>query len=298
MDEDYATRRRSGTFGDFGEFDRDLSFAPGDFSDDGTCDCARADKAVSVDIFDDRVHERVEVFGLRLSRKSGRLEVASKDITAKIAEDDAVPVLTLETDPVSIAEAGGVSTVTVGTGSGSTFPAAQTIRLDLSGSATQGTDYTIDSTALTLPAGVGQDPSSVTTTVRVKDDPIDDDGETVVLAASRDGVEFARRTVGIVDNETGSTRVDLAVNPAQVREDDRATTVRVTASLNADARGQDTEVTVTVGASGDSAVEGTDYSDGVGPDPDHRRGRNDRGHDLQPGPDEQRFRRRRKDDHR
>ena len=259
MDEDYATRRRSGTFGDFGEFDRDLSFAPGDFSDDGTCDCARADKAVSVDIFDDRVHERVEVFGLRLSRKSGRLEVASKDITAKIAEDDAVPVLTLETDPVSIAEAGGVSTVTVGTGSGSTFPAAQTIRLDLSGSATQGTDYTIDSTALTLPAGVGQDPSSVTTTVRVKDDPIDDDGETVVLAASQDGVEFARRTIAIADDETGSTRMDLAVNPAQVREDDGATTVRMTASLNADARGQDTEVTVTVGANGDSAVEGTDY---------------------------------------
>ena len=260
MDEDYATRRRSGTSGDFGEFDRDLSFAPGDFSDDGTCDCARADKAVSVDIFDDRVHERVEVFGLRLSRKSGRLEVASKDITAKIAEDDAVPVLTLETDPVSIAEAGGVSTVTVGTGSGSTFPAAQTIRLDLSGTATQGTDYTIDATALTLPAGVGQDPSSVTTTVRAKDDSIDDDSETIVVSATRGGVEFANRTVTVTDDEVGSTRVDLAVNPAQVREDDGATTVRLTASLNADARGQDTEVTVTVGASGDSAVEGTDYA--------------------------------------
>ena len=259
MDEDYATQRRSGTFGDYGEFDRDLSFAPGDFSDDITCGCARAEKAVSVDLFNDRIHERVEVFGLRLSRKSGRLEVASEDITAKIAEDDAEPVLSLETNPSSIAEAGGTSTVTVGTGSGSTFPAAQTIRLDLSGTATQGTDYTIDATTLTLPAGVGQDPSSVTTTVLAKDDPIDDDGETVVLAASRDTVEFARHTVGIDDDETGSTRVDLSVNPAQVREDDAATTVRVTASLNADARAQDTEVAVTVGASGDSAVEGTDY---------------------------------------
>ena len=259
MDEDYATRRRSGTFGDFGEFDRDLSFAPGDFSDDGTCGCARADKAVSVDIFNDRVHERVEVFGLRLSRKIGRLGVASMDITAKIAEDDAEPVLTLEANPGSVAEAGGTSTVTVSTGSGSTFPAAQTIRLDVSGSATQGTDYTIDATALTLPAGVGEDSSSVTTTVLAKDDPVDDDGETVVLAASREGVEFARRTIAIADDETGSTRVDLAVNPAQLREDDGATTVRVTASLNADARVQDTGVTVTVGSSGDSAVEGTDY---------------------------------------
>ena len=50
MDEDYATQRRSGTLGDFGEFDRDLSFAPGDFSDDSTCGCARAEKAVSVDV--------------------------------------------------------------------------------------------------------------------------------------------------------------------------------------------------------------------------------------------------------
>ena len=259
MDEDYATQRRSGTFGDYGEFDRDLSFAPGDFSDDITCGCARAEKAVSVDLFDDRIHERVEVFGLRLSRKSGRLEVASKDITAKIAEDDAEPVLTLEASPGSIAEAGGTSTVTVSTGSGSTFPAAQTIRLDLSGTATQGTDYMIDATTLTLPAGVGQDPSSVTTTVRAKDDPIDDDSETIVVSATRGGVEFANRTVTVTDDEVGSTRVDLAVNPAQVREDAGTTPVRVTASLNADARGQDTEVTVTVGASSDSAVEGTDY---------------------------------------
>ena len=212
-----------------------------------------------MDLFNDRIHERVEVFGLRLSRKSGRLEVASEDITAKIAEDDAEPVLTLEAIPGSIAEAGGTSTVTVSTGSGSTFPAAHTIRLDLSGTATQGTDYTVDATALTLPAGVGQDPSSVMTTVRAKDDPIDDDGETIVVSATRGGVEFANRTVTVTDDEVGSTWVDLAVNPAQVREDAGATTVRVTASLNADARGQDTEVTVTIGAGGDSAVEGTDY---------------------------------------
>ena len=259
VDEDYASQRRAGTFGDYGALNRDLSFAPGDFSDDGACGCARAEKAVSVDLFDDRVRERVEVFGLRLSRKSGRLSVSSEDITAKIAEDDAEPALTLDANPIGIAEAGGASTVTVGTGSGSTFPAAQAIRLDLTGTATRGADYTIDATSLTLPAGTGRDPSSVTTTVRAQDDPIDDDGETVVLAASRDAVEFARRTVFINDDDIGSTSVDLAVNPAQVREDAGATTVRVTATLDAAARAEDTDVAVTVGASGDSAVEGTDY---------------------------------------
>ena len=202
------------------------------------------------------------MFGLRLSRKRGRLGVASKDITAKIAEDDAEPALTLEANPGSIAEAGGTSTVTVSTDTGSTFPTAQTIDLDLSGTATQGTDYAVDSTTLILPAGVGQDPSSVTTTVRATDDRIDDDGETVVLAASRDTVEFARRSIGIDDDETGSTQVDLAVKPAQVREDAGATPVRVTATLNADARGQDTEVTVIIGADGGHGDGGNGLHDG------------------------------------
>ena len=259
MDEDYATERRSGTFGDFGAFDRDLSFAPGDFADDSACGCARAETSVSIDLFDDRVHERVEVFGLRLSRKSGRLSVSSQDITVKIDEDDAEPALTLDVNPGRIAEAGGTSTVTVSSGGGSTFAAAQSIRLDLSGTATRGSDYTIDATALTLPAGMGTDASTVTTTVRGLDDAIDDDAETIVLAAMRAGAAFADRTVTIADDDLRSTWVDLSVNPAQVREDAASATVRVTASLDAGGRSEDTEVSVTVGSVGDSADEGTDY---------------------------------------
>ena len=260
MDEDYGAQRRSGTFGDYGALNRDLSFAPADFSDDNTCGCARAETAVSVDLFNDRVYERTEVFGLRVSRKSGRLSVSSQDITIRIEEDDAEPALTLDIDPAAIAEAGGTSTVTVSTGTGSTFPTAQTIDLDTSGTATEDADFEIDAKRLTLPAGTGTDTSSVTTTVRALDDAIDDDAETIMLSAVRGGTEFENRTLTITDDETGSTRVDLSVNPAQVREDAGVTTVRVTASLNADARARDAEVTVTVGANGDSAVEGTDYA--------------------------------------
>ena len=259
-DEDYATQRRGGTFGDFGELNRDLSFAPGDFSDDGTCGCATAEKSVSVDLFDDRVYERTEVLGLHVSRKTGRLSVSSQDITIRIEEDDAEPVLVLETDPAAIVEAGGTSTVTVSTGTGSTFATTQTIDLNISGTATEDSDYEIDAKRLTLPAGTGTDASSVTTTVRSLDDAIDDDAETIVLSAVHDGTAFANRTLTITDDETGSTRVDLSVNPAQVREDAGVATVRVTASLDADARAENTEVTVTVGSVGDSAVEGTDYA--------------------------------------
>ena len=235
-DEDYATQRRSGTYGDYGAYTKDLSFAPGDFSNDGTCGCAKAEKAVSLDLFDDRVHERTEVFGLRLSRKSGRLSVTSQDITLKIGEDDAEPALTLGVDRASIAEAGGSSTVTVSTNTGSTFPTAQTIELDLSGTATADSDYEIDATRLTLPAGDGTNASSVTTTVRSLDDGIDDDAETVVLSATRGGSGFASRTVTIIDDDTGSTRVDLSLVPAQVREDAGSTRVRLTAEFDAGAR--------------------------------------------------------------
>ena len=259
-DEDYAAQRRVGTFGDYDALNQDLSFTPTDFSDDATCGCALADKSVSVDLFNDRVYERTEVLGLRVSRKTGRLSVASQDITIRIEEDDAEPVLTLDIDPAAIVEAGGTSTVTVGSGSGSTFPTAQTIDLAISGTATEDTDFEIDAKRLTLPAGTGTDASSVTTTVRALDDAIDDDAETVVLSAVRNGAEFENRTLTIIDDETGSTRVDLTMNPAQVREDAGVTTVRMTASLDADARAQDTEVTVTVGSVGDSAVEGTDYA--------------------------------------
>ena len=257
--EGHASERRSGTFGDYGRLNRDISFVPGDFLDDGNCGCARAEKAVSVDIFNDRVHEASEVFGLRLTRDSGRLSVSSRDLTVKIAEDDAAPVLSLDIDPMQIAEAGGTATVTVDTGSGSTFPTTQTISLDLSGTATRDADYEIDATTLTLPAGTGMNRSAIATTVRSLDDPVDDDAETVVMAASRGGAEFASRTLTILDDDAGSTQVNLSLNPAQVREDTAAATVRVKAELDEGARTQDTEVTVTVGSPGDPAAEGTDY---------------------------------------
>ena len=57
-----------------------------------------------------------------------------------------------------------------------------------------------------------------------------------------------------------STQVTLTVDPAALDEDDSATTVTVTGTLNGGARNAATVVTVSVGASNDAAVEGTDYA--------------------------------------
>ena len=81
-------------------------------------------------------------------------------------------------DPSTIAEDGGVSTVTVSTG-GATFEDNKSITLTPAGTATESTDYTIGSKSLTLTAG----DTEVTTTVTALADSVDDEPETVTLTA-------------------------------------------------------------------------------------------------------------------
>ena len=73
----------------------------------------------------------------------------------------------LAVNPASIAESDGTSTVTASTG-GVTFSDDQTFALSFGGTATKGTDYSVDAESLTLTAGQ----TSVSTTVST----VDDDG--------------------------------------------------------------------------------------------------------------------------
>ena len=147
-----------------------------------------------------------------------------------IADNDDAPALTLEVDTASIAENGGTATVTVSTGTGSTFADGQTVELSVSGTATTGTDYTISSQSLTLPAGAGTEASSVTATVTGLDDNLDDDAETVVIGALLDGVAFgAAQTITIADDE-GSPQVTLVLTPPSIGEHGGVSTVTATVS--------------------------------------------------------------------
>ena len=135
----------------------------------------------------------VTVVGVTLPRG---VTVDAATAVGTISDDD-TPDFTIAVDSASIAEDGGTSTVTVSSG-GVTFATDQTITLTLTGTATQGTDYTIGSESLTLEAGE----TSVTTTVTGVDDPVDDDGETVVIEASRDGNAVGTsQTVTITDDD-------------------------------------------------------------------------------------------------
>ena len=94
----------------------------------------------------------------------------------------------------------------------------------------------------------------------------DDDGalDVATIEQAVSGGDYGSETapdvaVTVTENETASTAVTLTVNPGSVDEDAGATTVTVTAELDASVRAADTVVTVSVGANRDSAEEGTDY---------------------------------------
>ena len=101
--------------------------------------------------------------------------------TLNITDNDA-PQYTFTVNPTTIDEDDGTSTVTASTG-GTTFLEDQTIALSFGGSATKGTDYSVDDETLTLTAGQ----ASVSTTVRATDDPLTDPNETIEITATLDG---------------------------------------------------------------------------------------------------------------
>ena len=80
---------------------------------------------------------------------------ATEAVALTIGDEDAAPAPVLEVGDASISENAGVSTVTVTTGDGSTFPDAMTVTLTVTGAAGENADYAILSKSLTLPAGSG-----------------------------------------------------------------------------------------------------------------------------------------------
>ena len=165
-----------------------LTFAAGDTT-----------HTIAVETVDDTRDEGDETFRVLVNTGGISVNVGAR---GTILDDDPPPVLVLAVSPARISEEGATATVTVSTGTGSTFETDQTIDLALSGTAVAGTDYTIGSTTLTLPAGVTRQASTVTTTVTGQSDVLDEDDETVLIDASRGGVDFgSQQTITIEDDD-------------------------------------------------------------------------------------------------
>ena len=199
---------------------------------------------------DDSSEEDTETISISGTNEDGLTVSAA---TLNITDNDA-PQNTLSVSATTIAEADGTTTVTASTG-GTTYLTNRTITLGFDGTATKGTDYSVDDESLTLTAGL----SSVSTTVRSADDVTTDPNETIEITATLDGVQFGEtKTVTITDDETASTRITLSLAPADVEEDAGETDVTVTGTLDGGAFTTSTDVTVTV--AGGTATAGTDFT--------------------------------------
>ena len=144
--------------------------------------------------------------------------VGVEGTTIAITDNDDAPALVLAVQPDSIDEAGGIATVTVSTGEGTTYASAQTVTLALTGTATQGSDYTVGPTSLLLPAGVGTAASQVSTTITGVDDSTAEGSETVIVSGTVGTEAFGEaQTVEIVDDE-GTPEVTLVLTPPAVPE--------------------------------------------------------------------------------
>ena len=176
---------------------------------------------------EDNIDEADET--LRVSGTSDDDTVGVTATSITITDNDEAPALALSVDPAGIDEAGGESVVTVSTGTGSTYASTQTVTLALTGTATQGGDYTVGPTTLILPTGEGTAASEVTMTITAVDDNIAEPAETVVISGTLDGEAFGTaQTVTITDND-GTPAVTLVLTPSTVFEGG-ASTVTATAS--------------------------------------------------------------------
>jgi hypothetical protein len=163
-----------------------------------------------------------------------------------------IPTVTLSADS-SMAETGGSATVTA------TLSAATstdtTVTVAASGTATQGTDYNLSSTTITIQAGQTTGTAFLTPT----GDTLDESDETVVLdiatisgAASENGTQQV--TITLLDDDAEST-VDLSFSSDSLSES--GGTAIITATLST---ASSKIVTIPLTLTGTAAGNGTDYT--------------------------------------
>ncbi len=216
-------------------------------------------KEITVNPVDDAFYELDQAFNIITSNASS----SDLDYNAMVVDDVAVvngdndnpPTVTLSADNNTIAENGGISTLTA-TLSHISYQDV-TVTLGYTGTATgSGTDYSAGSTTITISAGN----LTGTTTITAVDDAAYEGNETViaditnVTNGSEDGTQ--QETVSITDAES-EPNVSLSASLATIAENGGISTLTATLS-----HVSYQEVTVTLGYTGTATGSGTDYSAG------------------------------------
>ena len=138
------------------------------------------------------------------------------------------------------------------------------IRVTVSGSGTEeAVDFEpVQDFDLTIPAN--HTGGAATFTLAAVDDDMDEEDETITFSgavAALPALTVIAATLTLTDDDDAADAITLSLDRTEIAEGDGATTVKVTATLNGNARTLATAVTVLVGGdAGDTATAGTDFT--------------------------------------
>ena len=232
---------------------------------------AGATQTVTIEATDDALSETAEDFTVTLGTITATLssqislKSGASSATVTIAESD--PITISISGPSNVEEGDETTAYTVSLSPDGVTPTADlTVEYTTSnGTATSGTDYTAKSGTLTFTQA---DHADKTFTVQTREDTFDESDETfTVTISSPSGGGGSAPTIGttsvvtttIDDDDDAVTRIALSANPNSLGEDDAATSVTVTATLQGGST-RPSETVVTIGTLAGSATKGTDYT--------------------------------------
>ena len=236
--------------GDFGlSGDATLTIAANATASTGTVTITASDNDV------DSPDKRVTVSGAATGG-NGVTDPAS--VTLTLADDEALPTATLALQPASIAEAGGLSTVTATLSGKSSAALTLTVAAAAGANAADG-DFTL-SAATTLTIAAGETTSAGVVTVTANADTTDSPDKLVAVGAAAAGgngvADPAAATLTIADDDALPT-LTLTLSPSTIDESGTGSTATVTAALS---HPSSAVTTITVSAVAVSPADAGDFS--------------------------------------
>jgi hypothetical protein len=206
---------------------------------------------ITVDSVDDQLDEDNETIVIEVTSVTNAAEPTPQQVTLTIADDDPLPTVTLDASDDSLLE--GDDTVTLTATLSAISGRNVTVELDLSGAATEGTDYELGSTSIVIPAGQ----ISAQATLTATQDALHEEDESIVVdilsvnGGAEDDVQ--RVIVTLLDDDE---QPNMALTSSAETLAENGGQVTITAQISAISG---LPVTIDLGFGG-TAVLGTDFT--------------------------------------
>ena len=213
----------------------------------------------SLSVVDDSILEGSET--LSVGGSAAGLTVNPSSVTVTIQDNDVRPnQIVLTSDPTSVNESGGATTVNVSAAFSGNVILTEDVNVTVSvanGTAVSGADFdAVSDFNVTIPAGSLN--GSETFSLSVVDDTIFEGSEALSVGGSVSGFTVQSASLSIADNDVAPSSVDLSLNVSSVSEGDGSVTFNVSVAFPGSVvLTTDTDVTVSV-ANG-TAVSGDDF---------------------------------------